>query len=394
MNILLFFPKLCESKDYHYMPITALAVASELLAQGHRVEIWDDRVDDINIRSLGALISHCDQVMVSCFTGYQLSQAYRFIKETKEKFPDKKIVVGGPHATALPEQTLASPYVDEVFCGDIDTGKHPLPYHLIYLDKYVNPATERFIQITQYGCPGICSFCSTKKKRPLKLIPMERVKTDIDYLMKRHSFRECVFFDSTLFMIPDRVRQISEIMRQYQLRWICDARAPEIANADESFLESCVNSGLTQITVGLESGSPGIIRLMHKGSTHLEYYRQAAEKLARLPVKLVSGVIFGTPGETVLDLQLTIDYIQRIRGINPNFHISTTFFRPLPGTAMTDLAMEYGYKEPQSLSEWAELGMRSHYSYNEYREACWIPEPDRHRAVYEKFRTQNKDLFV
>ena len=385
---ILFYPKLEPHKDFHYMPISLLAVAAPMVD----VTIVDERVGDSIIDQLKK--PDVERLMISAYTGYQVFRAYIISEFVREYFPWIKITWGGPHVTALPEQTLASGVVDEVVCGDVDNGEHPLPCWLIDIEKYINPETKRFIYVSSYGCPSACSFCATKNKRPFKLLPIERIQSDIDYLMTRYPFRECVFFDATLFTVPDRVKQINEIMRRYNLQWIADARAPEIAKADDSFLELCVNSGLKQLTIGLESGSPRIVDIMKKGKNHLEYFRQAAEKLAKLPVKMVSGVVFGTPGETVEDLQQTIDYIQRIRETNPNFLISTTFFRPLPGTEMTDLAKQYGYKEPQSLQEWTKLGEQNHYSYNEYREACWIPEPDKHRALYERFKSENKELFV
>lgn len=389
-KILLFFPKLEDWKPYHYMPISALAVASTLVAQGHKVKIHDQRVDLTD--TLDTDIVNADEIMISMYTGFQLSNGYEFAKYVKEIYPGKRIVVGGPHATALPEQTLASPYVDEIFVGEMDTGEHPLPYHLIDVEKYINPATKRFIYVSSQGCPGVCTFCATKQKRPYKLLPMERVRTDIDNLMTRYSFKECVFFDATLFSMSLRVLCISELMKKHKLSWIADARAPEIAK--EPNLAVLMERGLKQITIGLESGSPRVVELMRKGKKHLEHFKQAAAKMAQFPIKMVSGIVFGCPGETVQDLQQTIDYVKRIKEINTNFYISTTFFRPLPGTVMTDIAKEYGYKEPESLEEWARLGEQSHYSYNEYREAPWIPEPEKHKAVYERFRSEHKDLFI
>ena len=392
MKTLLFFPKLEPHKDFHYMPISALAVASELLAQGHEVTIWDNRV--YHDLTLYKTVENIDQIMISAYTGYQLSQAYRFAKDTKEFFPDKKIILGGPHATALPEQTLASPYVDEVVQGDIDTGARQLPYWLIDHKKYINPETERFIYISSYGCPGICTFCATKNRRKYLPLPLERVETDIDYLMAQYPYKEAVFFDATLFTMPKRVGFIAGLMDKHNLRWIADARAPEIAYKGNGFLSLCTESGLQQLTIGLESGSPRIIDMMKKGKNHLEHYLQATEKLKQFPIKQVSGVVFGCPGETVDDLRQTIDYIKRIKEINSNFFISTTFYKALPDTLMSDMAAKYGYKQPDSLEAWAELGAENHYSYNEFENVPWLLESDKYRAIYEDFKRENADLFV
>ena len=381
------------------MPVTALAVSAELLAQGHEVTIWDDRVDNVKEKSLLHLIESHKEIMISAFTGYQLSEAYRFAKMIKETYLNKKIILGGPHATALPEQTLESPYIDEVIQGEIDTGEYPLPYWLIDIEKYINPATERAIYVSSYGCVGHCTFCSTKKRRKLMFLPFERIEADIDYLMSRYLFKEIVFFDATIFTKPDRVHRLSLIMRKHNLSWIADARADEIVrmfqgSLDKKILNDIMGSGLTQLTIGLESGSESIVKIMKKGKDHLRKYKECAYIMSKYDVKMVSGVIFGCPSETIDNLLETIEYIKMIKGINPNFFISTTFFRPLPDTLMADMAKEYGYKEPDSLQGWAELGQQNHYEYNTFMDAPWINNIEEYRAIYEQFRRENKELFI
>ncbi len=365
------------------MPISLLAAASTM----ENVKIFDERVSPI--AELTDSLNDTEYLMFSVFTGYSLKRAYEMSKMAKEIKPDIKIVWGGPHPTALPEQTLESEYVDAVIVGDTDKGEKPLPYWLIDIEKYINPATKRFIYVSSYGCPGSCSFCALKKRRKFQLMPLERVKGDIDYLMFEYRFKECVFFDATLFTVRARVEYISEYMQTYDLKWIADARAVDIMKYDSLYFK-----GLKQLTIGLESGSQRIIDLMKKGARHLEYYKQAAVKLSDYPIKMVSGVVLGCPGETVEDLKQTIEYIEMIKQINPNFRMSTTFYKPLPGTEMSDMSAEYGYKEPENLEEWAKVGEGSHYNYNEWNDVPWIIEPDKYRLVYDEFKKSNKELFI
>jgi hypothetical protein len=388
MKTILFMPKLEPHKDYHYFPVSLLSAAAPMVAKGIDVEIIDERVGD----TLPDM-SRAEYFMVSVYAGYQVSRAYTVSKFVKQHHPHVKVVWGGPFVTAL-DASVFNGVVDHVVQGDVDDGTHPLPYWLIDAGKYINPETKRFIYVTSYGCPGQCTFCQTKTRRPFKTLPAERISTDISNLMRRYRFKECVFFDATLFGALSRVAFINSLMAQYGLKWIADARAIEIYNADDRLLSNCVKSGLQQLTIGLESGSPRIIDLMKKGRNHLDHFRRVAEKLKDLPLKMVSGVIFGAPGETVEDLRQTIDYIKQIREINPNFYISSTFFRPLPGTAMFDMAVNYGYKPPQTLEQWAEQGEQGHYKYNEFQDAPWIAEQERYREIYETFRVENQNIFV
>jgi len=389
-KILIIFPKLEEWKSVHYMPYSALCVASYWINHGAEVRIHDERLKPLEWQN----ITWADEIMFTAYTGYQISDAYRLIKHIKRLFPHKKITLGRPHVTLLPEQCLEDEHIDDVSVGYIETGEYELPWSLVDIEKYVNPATERFIYISSYSCPGICTFCATKTRSKLIFIPLDKVERDIDNLMKLHKFREVVFFDATVLTIPSRAFFIANLMKKHNLQWICDARADEICRTPKDILDSIVDSGLKQITIGLESGSQRVVDRMKKGRNHLENYKKCAEIMSQYPIKMCSGVIFGTPGETPEDIKQTIEYIKEIKAINPNFYISTTYFMPLPNTEMCDEAKKYGYKEPSSLAEWAEHGADSHYRYNEYHSSMWIQEPKEYKRIYDTFVNENKDLFI
>jgi radical SAM superfamily enzyme YgiQ (UPF0313 family) len=390
MKILIVYPRLEPHKDFHYMPISALCVAARLLADGHDIKIHDERIT----RLKAADTEPYDEVMFSAYTGFQITDMYRMAIMIKSEYPRKRIILGGPHATAFKAQCIANPYIDDVWIGYAERGEYDMPWHAINVKDYINPDTKRFIYISSYSCPGQCHFCAQKTRRELVFIPMDKVERDIDNLMTLYPFKECVMFDATLFTKPDRALQISKIMKKHGLKWIADSRADEICRIDPYTLSQIINGGLTQITIGLESGSPSVVERMNKGKNHLEKYRECAEILAHHPVKMVSGVIFGTPGETPNDIRKTVEYIKKIKSINPNFYISTTFYQPLPDTKMADLCKEYGYQEPQTLAEWAERGAAAHYSYNQWQDAPWILESAEYHRIYEEFIQNNKELLI
>jgi len=388
MKTILFYPKLEPHKDYHYFPVSLLAAAAPMVAKGIDVEIVDERVGDTLPDMSGVAY-----FMVSVYAGYQVSRAYTVSKFVKQNFPSIKVIWGGPFVSAC-DPSVFNGVVDHVVQDDVDDGTHPLPYWLVDVGKYINPETKRFIYISSYGCVGQCTFCQTKQRRKLLFLPPERVQADIDNLMGRYPYKEAVFFDATLLTKPERAFFVANLMKKHGLSWICDSRADEICRMNMGDIDFLVSRGLKQITVGLESGSPRIVDLMRKGKDHLAHFKQAAEKLRRFPVKMVSGVIFGTPGETVDDLRQTIEYIKQIRAINPNFRISSTFYRPLPDTLMADMAAQWGYKQPTTLKEWAEQGEQGHYSYNEFNASSWIVDIDKYKEIYNKFKQEYSDLFV
>lgn len=388
VKILLIFPKLEESKPYHYMPYSALCVASYWINNGAEVRIHDERLNPLEWKD----IAWADNILFTAYTGYQVSDMYRLAKQIKKLQPTKPIILGGPHATLLSEQCLADKNIDFVIQGYMETGEYELPWELVDIEKYVNPATERAIFLTSYGCPGHCTFCSNKCKRKWVELPLYKVERDIDNLMNIYPFREIVLFDATVFTNKQRARDINKIMWKHNLQWIADARACELYNVDSNYFDDF--TGLKQLTIGLESGSKKVIDIMQKGRNHLQIYKKVASMMSKTNIRMVSGVVLGCPGETPEDLQETIDYILEIKQINPNFYISTTFFRPLPETLMNDMAKEYGYKEPESLAEWAIVGDSNHYKYNQWQESPWIQEIEEYHRIYEEFKNNNKELFI
>lgn len=204
-KIVLFFPKLESGKLWHWFPMGVLAVAGPLLAEGFEVVIIDERVTpDYDGLLKSCLGENLLLVGISAFTGYQLTCALTFAKKVRSVDPLVKLVWGGPHVTALPKESIQSPYVDacvegygewsftelsnklragedpghikgvywkekngEITSIPAKSDMHfldnapPMPYHLIDVPKYINPETKSVTYMTSYGCPSRCTFCYT-----------------------------------------------------------------------------------------------------------------------------------------------------------------------------------------------------------------------------------------
>ena len=392
-HIIIFFPKLDESHQHHYIPISALAVASRELSRGNEVIVFDQRIR--HLREFTGILEWADEIIFTAYTGLQLTEAYRMALKIRDKADDLgiKLVLGGPHATAKPAECHRNGIFDRIEVGYAEHGENPLPWELVNVENYVNPKTQRFMYVSSYGCPGHCTFCATKKRNPWIQLPLAKVERDIDYLMALHpDFKECALFDATAFTDKKRALEINRIMKKHELNWMADARACELIGVQPSFFKDF--TGLKHLTIGLESGSQKVILTMEKGLNHLKIFEEVARMMAQTNIKMISGVVLGCPGETPEDLLATIRYIKHIRKINPNFFISSTFFRPLPETKMADYAMAYGYRPPTSLVGWIELGAENHYSYNIFNNSPWIYDIERYHKIYDEFRKEFDYMFV
>ena len=443
-KIVLAFPRIDDGKEHHHLPLSILSVAAPLARLDVSYEIYDERVDDPS--RLEALLKDAFLLGVTMFTGFQTHQGYAILKQAKENHPDIITIAGGPHVTALPLQTAEDQYVDYAVSGFGEAtfyefvsqildkgclnGSHipglyqddgdgifpeslemspptkkfdstfwdPLPYHKIDINKYINKQTERVMYVAHYGCPARCTFCATTHYRKWTPKPIEVVRRDIATLYEHYPFKEMCFFDATLFTSKQRVREVIDSLDPYPgTRWMADARAVELNKySTEELIEiKEKKADLSFLIVGLESGSTYISEVvMKKGKKHLDMFRTVAGRMHDAGIKMISGLIFGIPGETTEDLRMTIDYIQEIRTIHPAFRLSSTFFRPLPGTELYELLEKQGHIAPKSLKDWAEVGSSSHFKYNEWMDIPWMEEKEKaeYRKMYDQFIDRHGDI--
>jgi len=447
-KVLLIMPKIEKYKDYDHFPFGILALGAVLDRLGVAYDIFDERVtrDPDHLKDT---IKDYSIVGISMFTGYQVSRGVHWLRYVREHNPEAITIAGGPHVSALPQETLRSPLVDFAVagygensfgqlieslmnCPNLEEARHfhakipgvhskgangapalptpkkyndlqwsPLPYRRLDINGYINPNTKRVMYVTQYGCPALCTFCATPETRKWTSKPLEMVYEDLEVLDELTNFRQLCFFDATLFTTRNRTMElIKHLGNRFPGReWLADARASELIRySDEDYadIKNC-NAQLDTLIVGLESGSEYIAeKIVKKGAKHLPTYAEVAKRLNKAGINLTSGVVFGFPEETVKDLKLTQEYVAGIRKIHPGFRISTTFFRPLPGTDLYDMVKPTGFLKAASLEEWAEIGDGTHYKYNNWMDIPWMAESERepYRKAYEEFVEVHGDIMV
>lgn len=444
-KVLIIMPKIDEGKDFHHFPFGCLAIAAPLEKLGIDYDIFDERVsgESAIIDKLGEYAI----VAVSMFTGYQTYRGHYWLKTIRAHNPQAITIVGGPHVSALPEETARSPLVDFAIAGYGENSfanlvlnilsakdvayarqmklpgvysKHAanvigmptpkkykdiewsvLPYHRLDIPAYLNPKTRRVMYVSQYGCPALCTFCATPETRKWASKPLEIVYQDLETLDQLTEFRQLCFFDATLFTNRKRTMElVAHLDNRFPGRqWLADARAAELihyTDDDLAAIKRC-RADLTMLVVGLETGSVRLAEgLVKKGRGHLRNFYEVAKRTHTAGITLTSGVVFGFPGETLDDLQQTIDYVREIRKIHPGFRISTTFFRALPGTELYDKVRAMGHVTASSLEEWAELGSGSHYEYNKWSDPPWMTksEIDRYQEGYRRFIDEHGEIVI
>jgi radical SAM superfamily enzyme YgiQ (UPF0313 family) len=314
-------------------------------------------------------------------------QAADLARRVKVAIPEVLTLIGGCHATALPEDTLRSfPAFDmavlgegeetlvevlrRVSCGErcpavagtaVREGEvvrlmeaRPLMHELDSLPLPAWDLLEGFPRAFQpspgrirrwpcasvvftRGCPNQCVFCdrSVFGNRCRAYTPAYAVELVRD-LHDRYGVRELLIEDDTFVLSKDRVREFCERLIGLGLRmsWSCLGRADRV---DPGLLKLMRKAGCWHISYGVESGDPDILKAMHK-RLDVDQIRQAVEWSREAGLRTKGFFIVGFPGETRASLAKTKALACSLELDD----ISVMQMTPFPGSELYDIAERHG----------------------------------------------------
>lgn len=391
--VLLLYPKTGINPLRPQPPLSLLALAPSLQAMGLTPVIVDQRVEPDCAGRIRALLPQSLFVGITSMTGEQLHYAIELIALVKEISPATPLVFGGTHASLLPEQVIEAEGVDLVVAGEgegaiaeiaacfqgrrdpgtirgiyykrgnqiLSTPARELPemenlgapsWDLIDTAKY----TDFTIQAGR-GCPYRCAYCYNMKvsrgtwrsRRP------EAIVEEIKHLYFARGIRDFFFVDDNFFSRLDRVEEICRLIVQNGLRigWKATCRADCFKKFTPPFIDLLKRSGVAQLFVGGESGSPAILERINKKITVEDIVRTVeVSRDHDLPTSI--AFMTGFPFETARERELTFELMDRLRAIYPGISLDgVNIYTPYPGNEMYEESKRYGLNEPTSLSEWS-----------------------------------------
>jgi len=360
------------------LPFGAGLLAAHLRKLGERVQLWDLEVESRSDRDiLDATPGKGEGVIfaISLLTPNAF-RGYKFAKRVKALAPRAKIIYGGIHPTAVPEEPLLEGEADAVVRGEgeevfpalirrmrekkeiagepgiscrdgegriihgedappvLDLDAYPsFPYDLVDISKY-----HLGMVSTSRGCPYNCIFCSQRliSGRRYRYRSTENVISELDFLINQCNQTSCMFVDDYFTANPQRVTELCAEIRARGLHKKASFAAQVRADSlKPEILREMRSSGFNSLSFGLETASGNLMTLIDKGETIPEIIHGA--KLAVKEGFEIEGVfIFGFPGETLKD---------RLRCFRLAHEINLARVRvnnviPYPGTRLYDMLME------------------------------------------------------
>jgi len=397
-----------EGTDNLSLPASALYLAEFLLNDGYDVKIMDVRLhskEEIIDVSKDALC-----VGFKIWTGYPIKSCLEIARSIKENYPNIPLVWGGWHASMEPMQTIQDENVDIVVVGPgefvfhelikrldkreslkglkgvvykdngstIHNGIRPdkeadlnksemLPYHLVDVERYIEKnGSERAIYYTSSrGCHFGCTFCADEVvyKSRLERSP-EKVLKDMEFLINNFNVNTFVLKDTNFFINRKHVKNICQgiVDRGWKIRWSAYIRADQFVRLGDELLTLIRESGCKEINVGAESGSNEVLKLISKGIGVGDII-QCAKLSKRYGIACSFSFMLGLPTIDGRDIPQTFAVIRKIKEINPRNTFNVWFYTPYPATPLFPTAIQYGFKAPKKLEDWADHNTRTEFTW-------------------------------
>ena len=375
-----------QSTKYPQPPMGLALIAAVLEREGYLVTVLEANALKLQPEAVVPLVADADIIGLTAMTP-TINTAIAIARHLKKAHPDLSIVLGGAHATLLPEETLiTTPEIDIIVRGEgeetiiellraleykqplseipgisyrrdggvvsnparsknIDLDSLPfLAYHLLPWRRYrPHPPHGRALPfaaiITSRGCPYRCSYCS----KPIfgskfRSQSPERVGEEVAYYKRRFGIKEFAFYDDVFTLNKKRAYAIADeiIKKSLKIHWTCETRVNLV---DKELLCHIKQAGCYSIAYGIESGSQEILDTLDKDIS-LEQVEEAVRLSREVGLQTIGYFMIGSPGESPETIRQTIQFAKKLKLDFAQFAVTTLF----PGTKLYDLYLD-GRKE-------------------------------------------------
>ncbi len=389
MNILLVNPPYVGGykKLTIDLPQMGLAyLAGALRSKGHNVQIADL---NLGKKELPARFKDFDLVGITSDTPRNPLALNIAQKAKQYKLP---VVMGGPHVSFMPEETLQTGVVDYVVRGEgeyilqtladhleknleleeipglsyrlngqiqhnpdspetiMDISSLPYPARdLLPMQKYTGRLgkSKATSIIGSRGCPFNCSFCVASELFGVRWRPREPedIVEELEYVKNKFGIRAFFFMDDNHTLKPDRVIRLCELInkRDLNISWWCCSRANTLVE-NEDMVQSMAESGLDMVFIGVESANQETLDHFNKKTT-VDTSHKAIQTLKKYNVRTMASFILGNLEETEDMIKKTIHFARDLKPEIAQFSILT----PYPGTQLYNKVRDRIFAQDWSL---------------------------------------------
>jgi anaerobic magnesium-protoporphyrin IX monomethyl ester cyclase len=397
--IILVNPRATKPRNRRF-PLSVMALGAVLEGR-EEYEIVDGNLDGNPIETIHDLIRtrNVEMLGVTVMPGPQMVAAMAVCRAIRQLHPRLPIVWGGYFPSIYTDAALNARYVDYVVRGQGEEtllelieavrGKRPFegilglsykdlfglhrhnperlmkgpdafpwsPFHRVPVEKYLRPSffgKRTAAHHASIGCPFHCSFCGVHAAygtRELLETPA-RTEAILSHLKTKYGADSVQFYDMNFFMGENHARDLAGRIEPLGLRWWCEARVDIFNRYSDATLEALKRAGCTMIFFGAESGSDWVLKEMQKDIT-TEQTVAVAERIRQFGIIPEFSFVIGNPRDPERDTRETLQFIRKLKKINPKSEIIIYHYTPVPQRTSMYGEIDGQVSFPSSLDEWA-----------------------------------------
>ena len=370
-----------------------LAAVSKM--EGVDVKIIDAHAERLSLKEItGRILEYKPELLGITMSTPVFDLSVKISKAVKREI-SVFILVGGPHPSTLPEETLGSGAIDVVCRGEgeetlaevfdyflkekplekilgisflnkgesVSTPDRPpiknlddLPFPCwdgFPLDRYFSPARKMRLSLpimTSRGCPAKCYFCYKGIfGSQYRFRSPRNVVNEIVYLKNRYHLQEFSIIDDNFSLLNKRSEEICNLIieRRLNLPWSLPngIRASPLS---ENLFRLMKKSGCYRVFVGVETGDEQVLKSINKGIS-LKEVEEAVRLARKAGLEVGTFFMIGNLGEDAETIDKTIAFSLHL---NPDFS-QFTIATPYPGTVFYETIKREG---KFLFEKWGELG--------------------------------------
>jgi anaerobic magnesium-protoporphyrin IX monomethyl ester cyclase len=360
-KVLLVNPPGTAQDGFSNPPLGLLYLAGTLLKRGLEVRVVDGCLDGFDgIRDV--VKKWCPGIVgITCLTPGR-NRALEVARLVKECGSSTKVVLGGAHPTIMYRQLLEHHgHVDAVVLGEgemslleiaqgrdlaeidgiafrrdaqivktrqrkyvEDLDQIPFPaWALIDIKRYsargegivngIDLSIEpRVSVIFSRGCVGHCDFCSTWWIwRGWRHRSASNMADELELLREQYGLKHFCFADDALTIDRQATIDLCDEIRARSLK-IAFFATTRTDCVDEEVLHKLKEAGCYQVSFGIETGSPELLRRMNK-ENDIENSERAIALSRKVGLRVSALLIVGNVGETAESVKETVGFLKRTR---------------------------------------------------------------------------------
>lgn len=335
-----------RGKTIASLPSLSLLTLAALTPDRHEVTYHE--VADIE--DVGEL-PDCDLAAISTYSA-QVSEGYELADRLRAA--GIRVVMGGLHVTALPEE--AARHCDAVVVGEgepvwptlihdaergslaevyrseeeYDLADAPVPrYDLLDPARY-----NRLTIQTERGCPWRCEFCASSilLTSRYKMKPAANVAKELAAIQEIWPRAFIELADDNSFVNKHRSRELVDVIGEAGVRWFTET---DVSVAEEPELLSAMRrSGCAEVLIGFESptarGLEGIELKKNWKRRQLDSYRAAVTAIQEHGIAVNACFVLGLDGDGPDVFDAVHEFVEELHPFDVQITVLTAF----PGTPL------------------------------------------------------------